>query len=69
MKQRLQSLLLKRQVLEAFNPEAALKRGYAIARHNGTIIRSGKRLKAGDELELQVSDAQIDTAVKRIRLQ
>jgi exodeoxyribonuclease VII large subunit len=67
--QRTRSLLLKRQVLEAFNPEAALRRGYAIARRNGAIIRSAKRLKVGDKLELQVSDAQIDTEVKRIRLQ
>jgi exodeoxyribonuclease VII large subunit len=68
LKQRSQSLRLKRQILEAFNPESALKRGYAIARHKGSVIRSGKRLKAGDELELQVADAHIDTTVNRIRI-
>lgn len=63
------SLSLKQQLIEALNPRAALKRGYAIVRSaEGVIIRSGRRLRPGMDINLELSDAIIDTAVKKIHL-
>ncbi len=65
-----QALHLKRQLLIAFNPQAALKRGFAIVRKaGGQVVRSGKKLKAGDSLALELSDAMVDTSIKKITLQ
>ncbi len=65
-----QSLALKQQLLEAFNPQTALKRGYAIVRSTtGQVVRSGKKLKPGDKLALELADAEIDTAIEKINLQ
>lgn len=65
-----QSLSLKRQLIKALNPRAALKRGYAIIRSaEGIIIRSGRQLRPEMDINLELSDAIIDTAVKKIHLQ
>lgn len=62
------SLQLKRKLLEAFNPEAALRRGYAIVRRSGQIIQSGKMLKPSDKVSLQLSDAHADAIIEKVRL-
>jgi exodeoxyribonuclease VII large subunit len=59
-----QNLRLRQQVLEAFNPTAALKRGYAIIRAEGKIIRSVKAVKKGDKLNMAVSDGTINAIVE-----
>ncbi|MBA3758640.1 exodeoxyribonuclease VII large subunit [Candidatus Saccharibacteria bacterium] len=59
----IQDLLLKRQILEAFNPVATLKRGYAIIRLQGKTIRSIQDIKGGDKLMMQVSDGTINAKV------
>ncbi len=59
-------LLLRKQLIEAFNPEAALKRGYAIVRAEGAVVRSGKSVKAGDSLKIELSDAEINTKVEKV---
>lgn len=56
----------RRQLLKAFDPSAALKRGYAIVRFNDQIIKSGKNIKQGDALRLELADAAVDTKVERI---
>jgi exodeoxyribonuclease VII large subunit len=68
LSQQQRSLKLKQQVLAAFNPEAALKRGYAIVRQAGSIIRSGKGLEVGNELQIDLSDAKLETTVKGVTL-
>lgn len=55
-----EQLSLRRQVLEAFNPAAALKRGYAIIRMNGKIVRSSASIKQGDGLKIQLGDGTIN---------
>lgn len=62
-------LELKRQLLGAFDPEAALQRGYALVRMDGSLIRSGKRLKAGDELNIHLSDARVTADVKQVSME
>ncbi|MFC1996706.1 exodeoxyribonuclease VII large subunit [Chloroflexota bacterium] len=50
--------------LEALNPLAILKRGYAmVANPDGSIVRSVKGVHAGDELNVQVSDGEFSAQV------
>ncbi len=66
---RQQSVSLKRQLVEAFDPKAALQRGYAIARNtSGQLIKSGKSLKAASRLNLELADAVVDTVIQKVRL-
>ena len=58
-----QSLYLKRQVLAALSPEAALKRGYAIIRVNGKSVRSIKEVKPKDNLSIRLGDGEIRAKV------
>lgn len=55
------------ELLEAFNPDQALKRGYAIIRQKGTALRGGASLKAGDIVEITMHDADIVAAVQQAR--
>ncbi len=64
-----ESFIAMKQLLEAFNPQTALKRGYAIVRSAGKIIRTGRALKLNQRLSLSLSDARVDTIVDKIDLQ
>ena len=55
-----------RQLLEALNPAAILRRGYAIVRHDGQTVRSSRILKAGAMIEVQLAAGSFDAAVKSI---
>ncbi len=48
------------------NPERNLKLGYSIASVNGKIIRKTSDTKIGDELNIKVSDGEINSEVKNI---
>jgi len=61
-----EQLTLRSQLLQAFNPQAALTRGYALIRKGKTVVRSGREITAGDEITVQLHDAQLTTHVKRI---
>jgi exodeoxyribonuclease VII large subunit len=63
-----QQLRLHAQVLQAFDPQAALRRGYVLARQNGQVVRSGAQLQSHSELTLQFSDAHVTTEVKHITI-
>lgn len=58
-----QGLLLRKQVLRAFDPTAALKRGYAIIKTDGVLVRSTKGLHKGDKLSIMLSDGTISAEV------
>lgn len=61
-------LHLHTQMLRAFDPQAALRRGYSLARKGAELVRSGKQLKPSDKLNLQLSDARVTTEVKSITM-
>jgi len=61
-------LELRRQLLCAFDPQAALQRGYALVRMDHSLIRSGKQVKVGDEVVVSLSDAHVTANVKQIRM-
>lgn len=64
-----QKLDLRAQILAAFNPQAALQRGYAVVRQGGQVVRTGKKLRTGDELTIQLQDAQIISDVKQVTME
>lgn len=57
-------LHLRHEVLEALSPEAALKRGYAIVRSAGNVIRSVRDVKTGNDLDIRLQDGTISATVK-----
>ena len=59
---------LRTQLLHAFDPQAALSRGYALVRKGKDIITSGADTAVGDDLTLQMNDAQLTTTVKGITM-
>lgn len=64
-----QRLGLKQQLLHAFDPQAALKRGYALVRLDGSLVNSGKQVKPGDEVNINLSDARVTASVKQVRME
>jgi len=59
-------LMLRQQVLAAFDPRTALQRGYSIVRKDGELVRSAKQVAPGDMITIQLSDLEISAEVKRI---
>ncbi|MEI7682992.1 MAG: exodeoxyribonuclease VII large subunit [Candidatus Saccharibacteria bacterium] len=57
------SLRLKSQLLEAFNPERILKRGYAVVSLNSKVITSVKGRKKGEVLALRLQDGSIQATI------
>jgi exodeoxyribonuclease VII large subunit len=53
-----------RQQIDILNPEAALRRGYAVVRQAGKTIRSVGQTKPGDLLSIQLADGSIETKVQ-----
>jgi exodeoxyribonuclease VII large subunit len=60
------ALLLRTQLLRAFNPQVALERGYALLRKDSTIVRSGADLQAGDRIDIQMVDATTTAEVRKV---
>lgn len=50
-------------LLQGFDPQLLLKRGYSITLHNGRAVRDPKQLKAGDEIETRVERGTIRSKV------
>lgn len=44
------------QLLEAYNPQAILRRGYALVRQNGNVLRSTKQVERGAIVNIQLAD-------------
>lgn len=53
------------QKLRTLNPEAVLKRGYAVVRNTqGKVVRSVIQVQTGDRLQVRVSDGTFDASVE-----
>ena len=52
--------------MSAFDPRAALKRGYAIVSKQGRNVSSVKHLKPGDSLGIQLADGTISAKVQEV---
>jgi exodeoxyribonuclease VII large subunit len=62
------NLKLKKQLIEAFNPSAALKRGYAIVRFENEVMRSGKNITSGQDIAIELTDSVIDAKVTNVNV-
>jgi exodeoxyribonuclease VII large subunit len=60
-------LISNRKLFGIFNPEAALKRGYAIISRGGQHISSIRGLKAGQSLDIQLADGTIGANVRQVK--
>jgi len=52
--------------LAALDPQAALKRGYAVVRQNNDIVRSSKTLRLEQDLTIQLSEGRVNVKVTEI---
>ncbi len=55
--------LLKHK-LSALSPEGIIKRGFAVVRSAGALVRRTTDVKAGQQLEIQISDGKINAQAK-----
>ncbi len=55
-----------RSLLEAYSPQAALRRGYALVHTQGQLVRSGSCLRPGSDIDIQLSDSYVTAAVKSV---
>jgi exodeoxyribonuclease VII large subunit len=55
------------QLLDALNPQAILRRGYAIVRQGGQPVRSTRALSTGGIVDVQVSDGGFTATVNNIK--
>ncbi|MBX4197285.1 exodeoxyribonuclease VII large subunit [Candidatus Saccharibacteria bacterium] len=60
-------LASNRKLFSIFNPEAALKRGYAIVSRGGRHLSSVRGLKVGQSLNVQLADGTIGASIQEVQ--
>jgi len=55
------------QLLDALNPQAILRRGYAIVRQGGQPVRSTRVLSTGGIVDVQISDGGFTATVDKVK--
>lgn len=63
-----QTVARRSDLLEALNPEAALKRGYAVVRSGTKVIKSAALIKPGDGITIQMHDGSAEVTVDKVNL-
>lgn len=58
-----ENLVQSAKQIELSNPERQLKHGYAIAKHNGKLLRSTLDISSGEKIDLTLADGIIQTQV------
>jgi exodeoxyribonuclease VII large subunit len=56
-----------RSLLQAYNPQHVLRRGYALMRSKDALVRSVSQLTVGDIVEVQVNDGLINANVIKVK--
>ncbi|HSE29849.1 MAG TPA: exodeoxyribonuclease VII large subunit [Candidatus Saccharimonadales bacterium] len=64
---RMHQLQMASRLLNQVNPSAVLRRGYSLVRQNGALLKSGLKLKKGDELVIELSDTIINVGVQDVK--
>lgn len=58
-----------KQLLEAYNPSAAIKRGYALVRKGQKAVRSGHELSAGERIDVQMRDVRLQAEIISVTME
>lgn len=67
---RRQHIQSQMRLLEAYNPNAILQRGYAVVRQvNGDVVRHAKQLKTGAIVHIQLADSSIAAKIESVKEQ
>lgn len=61
-----QQLQSNRRLLQLFDPEAALKRGYAMVSAEGKLIKSISQIRTGQQLDTKLADGKIESIVIKV---
>lgn len=61
-------LRANRSLLEAYNPTAALQRGYALVRHGGALIKRVGQVQVGNVLNITLSDGAVAATITKKEL-
>ncbi len=59
---------MRLRLLNAFDPQTALARGYALVRLRKTVVRSGKKVRPGDEIDIQLHDAHLTAVISCVTM-
>lgn len=62
-----QTFMSQRTLLEALNPEAALKRGYSVIRSDKGVIRSVSQLTPGDPISITLHDGSAKATINEVQ--
>jgi exodeoxyribonuclease VII large subunit len=54
------------QLLNVLDPDAILRRGYAVVRHDGQVLRGARALAGGAIVDVQMSDAAFTAQVDKV---
>ncbi len=52
--------------LEPLSPLSALSRGYAVAQSDGAVLRTVSQVKAGDRVNITLTDGTVDATVQKV---
>ncbi len=66
VKEKRYSLSVKAEKLNALSPLAVLSRGYAIAEHDGVLIKSADDVSKADEITVRLSDGSVRASVTEV---
>lgn len=61
-------LNMRLRLLNAFDPQTALKRGYALVRKGQAVVRSGHDVRQHDAIAIQLHDAHLTAEVTRVTM-
>lgn len=67
MRDAIQNLKNKQDLLEVLSPQAALKRGYAVITANNQVLKSIKAVGHGQEISVRLSDGTFNAEVKGVQ--
>ena len=56
-------VMTKRQLLAAYSPDEALKRGYALVRYENKLLKHGGKMAVGDTIAVEMSDVTLTAQI------
>lgn len=63
-----QTLARKSLVIQALDPQAALRRGYAVLRRGTKVLNSAKLVNTGDNISIQMHDGSANATINEVKL-